>query len=53
MQLGRITLQHIPIILHIKLAHDNKHVLLVGLTKEYYACIMMLNWTTQKILVVR
>ena len=52
-QLGRVTLQHIPIILHIKLAHDNKHVLLVGLTKEYFACIMMLNWTTQKILVVR
>ena len=28
-QLGQITLPNIPIILHIKVAHDNKHVLIV------------------------
>ena len=25
----------------------------MGLTKEYFACIMMLDWTTEKILIVR
>ena len=24
-----------------------------GLTKEYFACIMMLDWTTQRVLCVR
>jgi len=53
MLLGKVTVEHVPIVICIKVAHDNKHILVVGLTEEYYQVIVMLDWTSQKMLCMR
>jgi hypothetical protein len=46
MLLGKVRVEHVPIVTCIKVAHDNKHILVVGLTEEYFQVIVMLDWTT-------
>ena len=36
MKLGEFSLHNVPIITNIKVAHDSKQVLVLGITKEYY-----------------
>jgi len=45
MKLGEFAVPSVPIITNIKVSHDNKHVLLLGITKEYYQMMTMVDWT--------
>ena len=40
-------------ILHIKVAHDNRYLIVVGVTKDYKQVLMLLDWRLQRILSVR
>ena len=40
-------------ILHIRVAHDNRHLIVVGVTKDYKQVLMLLDWRLQRILSVR
>lgn len=43
--LGKILIPNVPIVLNLKVAHNGKHLLILGLTSEYYQVIMMVDWT--------
>jgi hypothetical protein len=45
MKLGEFCVHNVPIITNIKVAHDSKAVLLLGITREYYQVITMVDWT--------
>jgi len=36
MKLGEFSVPNVPIITNLKVSHDNKHVLILGVTKEYF-----------------
>jgi hypothetical protein len=45
MKLGEFSVPNVPIINNIKVSYDNKKVLVLGTTKEYYQMISMVDWT--------
>jgi hypothetical protein len=45
MKLGEFKVPNVPVITNIKVSHDNKKVLFVGLTREYFQMISMVDWT--------
>ena len=45
MKLGEFIVPNVPIINNIKVSYDNKKVLVLGTTKEYYQMISMVDWT--------
>jgi hypothetical protein len=45
MKLGEFCVHNVPIVTNIKVAHDSKSVLLLGITREYYQMISMVDWT--------
>lgn len=46
----RISLENMSIVLYISCAFDNQHLLIVGLTKDYLQCIVLLDSLTETIL---
>lgn len=45
MKLGQFSTPNVPIVTNIKVSHDARFVLLLGITKEYYQVISMVDWT--------
>ena len=45
MKLGGFSVPNVPIITNIRVSHDAKQVLFLGITKEYYQMISMVDWT--------
>ena len=39
-----MVLPNCPIILLIKAAHDNRHLIVIGVTKDYKQVLMLLDW---------
>lgn len=54
MKLGEFTVQHMPVVTNIKASFDNQQLLILGITKEYYQMITMVDWTKKyKVLFTR
>ena len=45
MKLGEFIVPSVPIITNIKVSYDSKIILLLGITKEYYQVITMVDWS--------
>jgi hypothetical protein len=45
MKLGEFMVPNVPIITNIKVSYDSKAVLLLGITREYYQVVTMVDWT--------
>lgn len=44
-KLGEFIVPGVPVITNVKVSDDNRKVLVVGLTKEFYQMITMVDWT--------
>jgi len=53
MQLARLIVPNCCCILYMKVAHDCKNLIIVGLTRDYLQIIMMIDWTTQTVILYR
>lgn len=50
LQLDKITLPQMSMIYLIKVAYDNKHLVMTGVTNEFIATIVLYDWTTQTLI---
>lgn len=50
LQLAKIALPQLSIIYTLKVAYDNKHLVLIGVTPEYVLSIVLLDYTTQNVI---
>lgn len=50
LQLAKIVLPQISIIYNMKVAYDNKHVVLIGVTPEFVLTIILMEYTTTTII---
>jgi hypothetical protein len=46
MQLAQLIIPNCCTILYIRVAHDNKHLIIIGLTRDYLQVILIVDWTT-------
>jgi len=53
LQLAKLILPNCCIVLQLKIAHDNKHVIIIGLTKDLLQVIMIIDYTTQNVNIFR
>jgi hypothetical protein len=53
MQLARLIIPNCCSIMYVRVAHDNKHLIIVGLTRDYLQVIMIIEWTTQNVIMYR
>lgn len=44
-KLGEFVVPNVPVVTNIKISHDNTYVLLLGVSREYYQVISMVDWT--------
>ena len=45
MKLGQFMVPNVPIITNIKISHDSKVCLFLGITREFYQVVSMVDWT--------
>ena len=51
--LSKFILPWISIIQYIKIAHDNRHLIFIGLTEHYVQAIVLVDFITKKIITMR
>ena len=50
LQLEKISMPQLALIYNIKVAYDNKHLIIHGVTSEFVATILLYEWTTQDLI---
>ena len=50
LQLAKIILPQVSIIYQLKVAYDNKHVVIIGVTPEFILSILLIEYTTNTII---
>jgi len=47
LMLSKFILPWVCVVQNIKIAHDDRHILVVGLTKDYIQAVILINYVTK------